>query len=103
MNGGSHYHLDVSGHSITVNLAPGRHGAVELLVDGKVIGYLAERRGGTATVAGELADEPVRPFVVRLRGPRLGVGRPRVTLDLDGGERPMPRRRTPRATGYCPP
>lgn len=101
MNGTRQFHIDLEGHSITVNLGPGRSGSVELLVDGKVVGYVRERTERTTVVEGELADEPVRPFTVRIQQPALGLGRPpRCSVLIEGTELPMPQRRTPTVSAH---
>ncbi|WKX71377.1 hypothetical protein [Streptomyces sp. XD-27] len=87
-----HFHLDHGDHSITVNVGPGRTGAVELLVNGKVIAYQREHDVGTTVLAGELPEDPVHPFRVLLHQPRLVPSGPRCALELDGVETPMPER-----------
>ncbi|WP_236242624.1 hypothetical protein [Streptomyces sp. CC228A] len=95
MDGSRQFHIDIGDHSVTVNLGHGRSGSAELLVDGKVIGYVRERAGRTTSVEGELAEDPVRPFTVRIRQPALGLGAPECTLEIGGDRVPMPERRTP--------
>ncbi|MCB5907741.1 hypothetical protein [Streptomyces pinistramenti] len=91
-----HFHLDEGGHSITVNVGRGRDGEIELLVNGKVIAYREEHGPGMNVLTGELPGDPVRPFRVRVREPRLVPTGPRCTLELDGGaEQPMPERLVP--------
>lgn len=87
-----HFHVDLGDHSVTVNVGSGRGGEVELLVNGKVVGYIRERRGGLNVLTGELPDEPVRPFRVLVRQPRLLPSPVRCTLELDGVQRPLPQR-----------
>ncbi|UQA94408.1 hypothetical protein [Streptomyces halobius] len=87
-----HFHLDRAAHSITVNIGPGRDGEIELLVDGKVVAYQKEHGRGTTALTGELPDDPVRPFRVWIREPRLVPAPPHCTLELDGVEEPMPER-----------
>ncbi|MFF5447792.1 hypothetical protein [Streptomyces sp. NPDC012888] len=85
-----HFHLDHSGHSITVNVGPGRSGEVELLVDGKVIAHQREHRSGTTVLVGELPEDPVRRFRVMLHQSHLVQSRLRCTCELDGVEHTMP-------------
>ncbi|MEU9015513.1 hypothetical protein AB0D12_38655 [Streptomyces sp. NPDC048479] len=87
-----HFHLDQGGHSITVNVGPGKDGEIELLVNGKVVACLKEHGRGTSLLTGELPDDPTRPFRVRVRQPHLVPSRLRCTLELDGVEQPMPER-----------
>ncbi|OII63353.1 MULTISPECIES: hypothetical protein [unclassified Streptomyces] len=97
MHGSRQFHTDIDGHSITVSLGAGRSGSAELLVDGKVIGYVRERTSRTTLLDGELAEDPVRPFTVHVRQPALGLGAPECTVEIGGERVPMPERRTPRA------
>ncbi|MGW1887499.1 hypothetical protein [Streptomyces sp. NPDC002133] len=92
MSRNHHFHLDQGSHSITVNVGPGRHGGIELLVDGKVIAYRREHGTGTTVLSGELPDEPVRSFLVRVHQPHLVRVKPGCTVELDGVELPMPER-----------
>lgn len=87
-----HFHVDRGDHSITVNVGPGRDGEIELLVDGKVVAYQKQHGRGMTTLAAELPEEPPHPFRVWVREPHLVPSRPRVTLELDGSEQPMPER-----------
>ncbi|MFE7775057.1 hypothetical protein ACFU5O_14365 [Streptomyces sp. NPDC057445] len=89
-----HFHVDQGKHSITVNVGPGRTGGIELLVNGKVIQYRREHGKGTTVLAGELPDEPVRSFLVRVHQSHLVRIKPGCTLELDGVELPMPERYT---------
>ncbi|MCH0541712.1 hypothetical protein I3F58_19505 [Streptomyces sp. MUM 203J] len=97
MHGSRQFHIDIGDHSVTLNLGPGRAGWAELLVDGKVIGYVRERASRTTLVEGELAGDPVRPFTLRIRQPVPGIGTPECTVLIDGDELRMPRRSSPRA------
>ncbi|MBA4864269.1 hypothetical protein H1V43_23515 [Streptomyces sp. PSKA54] len=87
-----HFHSDQGDHSITVNVGPGRHGEIELLVDGKVVTHDNDHGPGTSVLNGELPEEPARRFRVRVREPHLVPSKPRCTLELDGVEHPMPER-----------
>ncbi|MFF2406327.1 hypothetical protein [Streptomyces sp. NPDC058092] len=53
-----HFHLDQGDHSITVNVGPGRHGEIELLVNGKVVACRKQHAPGTSLLTGELPEEP---------------------------------------------
>ncbi|QMU77702.1 hypothetical protein GXW83_20415 [Streptacidiphilus sp. PB12-B1b] len=87
-----YFHLDHAGHSITVGVRSGHTPEVELLVDGKPVGY-RHRHGTEATVlTGELASDPAQPFEVRVSRLRHGARAPVCTLELDGRELPMPER-----------
>lgn len=86
------FHLDVQGHSVTVQT---RHAMreTELLVDGKTVGYQrtqAGHRKPTVALAAELPGDPPQPFGVTLRvGDAPGLA---ATCDLDiaGRRYPMP-------------
>ncbi|MGP4000619.1 hypothetical protein [Streptomyces sp. 8N706] len=87
-----HFRLDHAGHSITVNVGPGRTSRIELLVDGKEV-FLQRGHGtGTSVLNGELPGEPPVPFRVLVHQPRLGALIPRCTLELNGVEQPIPER-----------
>jgi hypothetical protein len=63
------FHLDVDGHSVTVQT---RHAVreTELLVDGKVVGYQATQAGQRKPAiefTAELPGDPPRPFHVTLQ------------------------------------
>ena len=85
-----HFHLDVGGHSVTVNIGHGRHGAAELLVDGKETGRAEIHGSRPLTLTGELPTDPPRPVSVCIT-PGPG-GAPRCTAVLDGAETVMPSR-----------
>ncbi|GGT38609.1 hypothetical protein [Streptomyces purpureus] len=87
-----HFHLDQGGHSVTVNVGPGRSGEIELLVNGKVIGYVGHHDTGTTVLTGELPEDPPRLFHVRVRQPRLAPLRAACVFEMDGVERPMSER-----------
>ncbi|MEU9115144.1 hypothetical protein AB0D04_25985 [Streptomyces sp. NPDC048483] len=92
MSQSHHFHVDQRGHSITVNVGPGREGELELLVNGKVVAYRKEHDRGMNVLSGELPGEPAHPFRILLREPHLVPTPPRCTLELDGVEQPMPER-----------
>ncbi|GHF82235.1 hypothetical protein [Streptomyces thermodiastaticus] len=84
-----HFHLDVRGHSVTVNLDCGRRGTAELLIDGKETGR-AEVHGTRALLLrGELPTDPPVPVRVDIT---LGPGAPRCVAFVDGSPTLMPAR-----------
>ncbi|MFF3763882.1 hypothetical protein ACFYYR_07305 [Streptomyces sp. NPDC001922] len=87
-----HFHLDHHGHSITVNVRPGRTSRLELLVDGKEVFRQRVQGTGTSVLTGELPGDPPVPFRVLVHQPRLGALIPRCSLEVDGVEQPMPER-----------
>ena len=90
----SHYrfHLDQTGHSITVDIRRGHAREVELLVDGKEVDSRRERASDSAMLSGELPEDPPQPFAVRVDHLRHRTRIPACTLLLDGRELPMPER-----------
>ncbi|OEJ23696.1 hypothetical protein AR457_03475 [Streptomyces agglomeratus] len=62
---GHRFHLDQDGHSVTVQTGQ-PSGGVELLVDGKVVGYQHGRVKGVTTLSAELPEDPPRPFRILL-------------------------------------
>jgi hypothetical protein len=86
-----HFHLDHLGHSITVETRSGHARAIELLVDGKEVGFRRERASDAVTLTGELPEDPPQPFIVRIERLRHRGHDPACTLLLpDGREFPMP-------------
>lgn len=86
-----HLHLDVRGHSVTVNIyrgniCGGRPGAIELLVDGKETRHVRPHGKGPHLVTGELPTDPPVPVVVHVTP---GPDAPRCTVEIDGTETPM--------------
>ncbi|MDI3406146.1 hypothetical protein [Streptomyces cavernicola] len=79
---GQRFHIDRGGHSVTVEVA-GAHGAVELLVDGKVVAYRSELGRETAVLDAELPDDPPRPFRILLAPVQSGDGPPLCLLESD--------------------
>ncbi|WP_267245656.1 hypothetical protein [Streptomyces sp. PR69] len=77
------YHLDRDGHSVTVR--PG-HAArdIELLVDGKVVGYRRGSAKGPAVLAAELPGDPPRPFTVTIDPPSPSGSVPVCAMHIDG-------------------
>jgi hypothetical protein len=66
-----HFHVDRAGHSITVDVRCGHTREIWLLVDGKETGLRRERSSDVVTLDGELADDPPRPFTIRVRSSPL--------------------------------
>ncbi|MEY9964939.1 hypothetical protein ABIA33_002981 [Streptacidiphilus sp. MAP12-16] len=87
-----HFHLDHAGHSITVDVRRGHGREVELLIDGKEVGYRRERASDMVTMGGELPEDPPQRFAVRVDHLRHRTHAPACTLLLDGREIPMPER-----------
>lgn len=85
-----HFHLDRAGHSITVDVRLGRTREIELLVDGKETGLRRERSSDAVTLTGELAEDPPKPFAVRVDHLRQHPELLNCTLVLDGREQPIP-------------
>jgi hypothetical protein len=87
-----HFHIDHAGHSITVNVAGGHTPEVELLVDGKEVGYRHERGSRIIELSSELPEDPPHPFSVCVYHPRHGQRTLACALRLDGHEAYMPER-----------
>jgi hypothetical protein len=87
-----YFHVDHTGHSITVSVRTGHTPEVELLVDGKPVGYRHQHGSDATVLAGELASDPVQPFEVRISHMRHGTRELSCALALDGRELPMPER-----------
>jgi hypothetical protein len=86
---GHRFHLDRAGHSVTVQTgAPS--GAVELLVDGKVVDFRRGRRTGVAVLAGELPDDPPQPFTVHVHRSKEAGDVPVCVMETDGDRVPVP-------------
>ncbi len=86
---GQRLHVDQDGHSITVLCGrPGQ--SVELLVDGKVVAAVRERRSGLTRLQGVVAGDPPKTFTVYLSRPAGPDGEPLCTLDIDGMRYLMP-------------
>lgn len=84
------FHLDHAGHSITVDLRTGHTPEIELLVDGKEVGYLHRRGPDSTTLSSELPTDPPQPFTVRLDHLRHQARSPVCTLVRDDGEQTVP-------------
>ncbi|CAM5322096.1 hypothetical protein BOQ63_014120 [Streptomyces viridifaciens] len=86
------FHLDRSGHSVTVNVRSGWITETELLVDGKECAFHRVHGHGSypLTLSGQFAEEPPCPLSVRLD--RTGLPEHPLTcvLELAGAEHPMP-------------
>jgi hypothetical protein len=87
------FHLDHAGHSITVNVEVGHSPEVELLVDGKEVGYSHEHGARIIELESELPEDPPHPFSVCVYHPRHGRRTLACALRLDGREEGMPERR----------
>ncbi|RAG81388.1 hypothetical protein DN069_32950 [Streptacidiphilus pinicola] len=91
-----HYHLDIDGHSVSLDLRTGFTWRTEdllLLVDGKEVGYHHQRGTGTTVLEAELPGEPPTPISVRVDHPHHGGHRPHTpvcTLLTEGRKLPMP-------------
>ncbi|MFF8830952.1 hypothetical protein [Streptomyces sp. NPDC015131] len=83
---GHRFHVDLDGHSVTVQFLA-RTGPFEVLVDGKVVGY---GKGPGASVAAELPGDPPRPFTVTVGHARVTGGVPSCVLQTGGVRRPVP-------------
>lgn len=85
------FHLDVEGHSVTVQT---RHAAreTELLVDGKVVGYQHADAGHRrpTTLTAELPGDPPQPFGVTLRTDDADERAATCVLEIAGRRCPMP-------------
>lgn len=86
------FHLEVEGHSVTVQT---RHAAreTELLVDGKVVGYQrtpARHRPSATAFTAELPGDPPEPFAVTLHIRETAEDAPTCVLEIAGRSRPMP-------------
>ncbi|MGW3465181.1 hypothetical protein ACWDE9_38930 [Streptomyces olivaceoviridis] len=85
------FHLDVAGHSVTVQTRMAAH-ETELLVDGKVVGYQCAQAGHRRPIAlaAELPGDPPQPFGVTLHADDA-TGRTAVcVLEIAGCRQPMP-------------
>jgi len=81
-----HFHLDMAGHSVTVNVHSGHRAIAELLVDGKVTDHQETRGHRPMLLSGELPAEHSRPISVRIMP---GSGVPRCAVVIDGVEELM--------------
>ncbi|MEW2258664.1 hypothetical protein [Streptomyces sp. NPDC047869] len=86
------FHLDVEGHSVTVQT---RHGAreTELLVDGKVVDYLHARTGHrepTTALTAELPGDPPQSFRITLRFGEAPAYPAVCLMEFAGRSHPMP-------------
>ncbi|MFM9369983.1 hypothetical protein [Streptomyces sp. Da 82-17] len=75
---GHRFHIDQAGHSVTVQVT-GPHGAVEVLVDGKVVAYRPALGRETCVLDAELPQDPPRPMRILL-APVEGLNRPPLCL-----------------------
>ncbi|MEU7057252.1 hypothetical protein [Streptomyces sp. NPDC046197] len=85
------FHVDLQGHSVTVQTPAGRE--TELLVDGKVVGHrrtAAGHRGTRVVLSAELPGDPPEPFTVvcDAAGGKGGTGS--YVLEVAGRTHAMP-------------
>lgn len=85
------FHLEVDGHSVTVQT---RHAAreTELLVDGKVVGYQrtpARHRPSVTALTAELPSDPPKPFAVTLHSRGSAEDAPTCVLEIAGRSHAM--------------
>ncbi|MGW5777306.1 hypothetical protein [Streptomyces sp. NPDC003863] len=80
-----HFHIDHLGHSVSATVQTGHTPVVEVLVDGKSIGYATGRNDRPVTVAIELPTDPPTPASVRATP---GPGVPRCLLLMAEDEEP---------------
>lgn len=85
------FHLDLAGHSVTVQTRLATH-ETELLVDGKVVGYECTQAGhrGITTLTAELPGDPPQPFDVTLRTGDATGHTATCVLEIAGCTHPMP-------------
>jgi hypothetical protein len=86
MAAGSRFHLDLDGHSVTVQLTRAS-GPVEVLVDGKVVARSAALGAGTTLLRAELPGDPPRPLGITLA--ETG-GELRCEMELGGARHAVP-------------
>ncbi|MGW0509164.1 hypothetical protein ACWD1W_07855 [Streptomyces olivaceoviridis] len=97
------FHLDVAGHSVTVQTRMAAH-ETELLVDGKVVGYQGARAGHRRPVAltAELPGDPPQPFGVTVHAGDATGHTAVCVLEIAGRRQPMPEVPLGRADGTRP-
>ncbi|MFD3549973.1 hypothetical protein ACFWUW_31065 [Streptomyces sp. NPDC058655] len=83
------YHLDQDGHSITVLHDVRRH-LVEVLVDGRTVASARTTRSAATFLQGEIADDPPRPFAIRVGHPHDPEDVPLCVLESEGSRYLMP-------------
>lgn len=99
-----HFHLEVEGHSVTVQTRRATR-TTELLVDGKVVGYQqtpARHRPSATALTAELPGDPPKPFAVTLHTGEAAEGAPTCVLEIAGRSHPMPEF-PPTRPGIAPP
>lgn len=81
-----HFHIDHAGHSVSATVQTGHTAVVEVLVDGKEVGYAKTSGDRPVPVTVELPTEPPTPVTVRATP---GPGIPRCVLEVPGTEPQM--------------
>jgi len=70
------FHVAHDSHSITVTVRRGHGRDIELLVDGKEVGFMVERASDVVTLASVIVDDPPQFFRVRVEHLRRRAGGP---------------------------
>lgn len=83
------YHLDQSGHSITVVHHVARRRA-EVLVDGKVVASARTAHHAPTLLRGQVSTDPPAPFLIRIGNPDAPGDLPLCVLERDGVRYLMP-------------
>jgi len=86
-----HFHRDHAGHSVTVTVRLGGTREIELLVNGKEVGFEREpdHREATRALHAELPQDPPIAFTVRVDLPARAQGAPTCTMELGTQHWPM--------------
>jgi hypothetical protein len=87
-----HFHVDHGLHSITLNTRAGHVTEIELLIDGKEMGYHRGHYTQPIVLPGELADELSTRFLVRIERKPHGSHPVSCFLEIDGRQQPIPER-----------
>jgi hypothetical protein len=88
------FHLDLGGHSVTVNIRSGVITETELLVDGKECDFHRVHGHGSypLTLTGQFAEDPPRPLTVTLDHTGRADHPLSCVLEAAGTEHPVPER-----------
>jgi hypothetical protein len=97
MTGYHRYHLDQSGHSLTV-VHDARRRRAEVWVNGKTVAATGTHPGAVTVLEAVLPTDPATPFLVRL-GPGALDGVPLCVLETGGRRCLMPSAADGRADG----
>ncbi|QMU69118.1 hypothetical protein [Streptacidiphilus sp. P02-A3a] len=89
------FHARYGSHAITVAVQRGRARDVELLVDGRQVGFIRERAGDVVMLAGVIVDDPPQFFHVRIEHLRQRSHGPICTALFGRTEQAMVQRTTP--------